>query len=769
MYATTLADPVRLQQFTLLCGTPRPLQGPMVVYDKLGKAWACARINAYLFAVPVVRLQKGLSFGAIAERVLWLAYSETRSRRVPQLRFSTEELLTQIWGSLRTRRSAQTLRRTLQGLAELRIAEWPPDMESPPLEQSLPLFVQINADSDSFVFVVGDGLLGSLEQFATRSDDGLVAYAFPTGKRLKSLRRQQRVQDVYLPIYLGDLAVCKRFTSRQKRLFQAIVNEVTCPPKGKESTDTAKLSRSLEQALVIRGDTVTGYNGQGTTECPYLMPQMNYVGFNGNGVRRGHGYKLRTWISKAGYLHAERLRFLDDLVLLSDELGLVVAAIGKGHDNWCPLSHIVLLARANASQTCDLENLHIRVYAKADCAEHWGRLFKWNPPPDTAIQPSEQLAATDVVDRLRETLLASGLQQQQLATQLKVSKQYLNAVLCGKKRCSGDLKKRIEKHLAHTTKPSHDCDTEPVDKPQFELLEVHVKKGSSTLRKAAVDYYDRGLCVIPIRSWEVSRKPFVKWAQFQEERPTRQQVVEWWTQWPDAGIAVILGSVSNLLCADVDGEQAHRILLDLLGEIPLAPTVKSGGADPFRYHLYFRHPEQLATASSKTPFNDDDDKGKLELRGDKGLLVLPPSLHKSGRRYAWVARRSLDDVALPQLPDVLLEALETALTPLVSAKEPDVPSAVAVGSKTGGQTVDFSGYRVAPSTARFLSGRHAESNHWNQRLFCAGCDLNARGVPITKAEKLLLLGAKPKTAGDEQAARDTIASAYSQPRLPARY
>ena len=102
--------------------------------------------------------------------------------------------------------------------------------------------------------------------------------------------------------------------------------------------------------------------------------------------------------------------------------------------------------------------------------------------------------------------------------------------------------------------------------------------------------------------------------------------------------------------------------MDLLGEIPMAPTVKSGGADPFRYHLYFRHPA-LDTAASKTPWNRPDDQGKLELRGNKGLVVLPPSLHKSGRRYAWAKGRSFDEMPLPELPDVVLEGLEAAMRP----------------------------------------------------------------------------------------------------------
>ncbi|MEI8375656.1 MAG: hypothetical protein WCJ35_22775 [Planctomycetota bacterium] len=251
MHVTTLADPIRLQQFTLLCGTVRPFQQHVVQHDELGKAWACARIDGQLFAIPTARLQKGLSFGLICERVLWLIYAEVRNQRIPQIHFPRQVLYKQIWGTSVTRRSPQTLRETLRGLAELRVAEWPPNQDAPPLAQSLPLFEQIHAEPDRFVFVVGDGLLGSLEQFAVRNDGGLV-YKFPTGKELKGLRKQQQVQDVYLPIYLGDYAVCKRFTPRQKRLFQAVVNEVTCPPKSKDDNDTKRSSRSLDQAMVTK-------------------------------------------------------------------------------------------------------------------------------------------------------------------------------------------------------------------------------------------------------------------------------------------------------------------------------------------------------------------------------------------------------------------------------------------------------------------------------------------------------------------------------------
>ena len=71
-----------------------------------------------------------------------------------------------------------------------------------------------------------------------------------------------------------------------------MINEVTYPPRSKENNDTNRSSRSLDQAMVISGDKVVGFNGSGTTECPDLDPLGNYVSFMGNGVRRGWATNL---------------------------------------------------------------------------------------------------------------------------------------------------------------------------------------------------------------------------------------------------------------------------------------------------------------------------------------------------------------------------------------------------------------------------------------------------------------------------------------------
>lgn len=167
---------------------------------------------------------------------------------------------------------------------------------------------------------------------------------------------------------------------------------------------------------------------------------------------------------------------------------------------------------------------------------------------------------------------------------------------------------------------------------------------------AALGYLDRGFSIVPQRAGD--KKPCVRWKPFQERLPTREEVADWLTrQFPDAGLAVVLGPVSNLFVIDVDGPEAHAELVKRLGSEPVAPKVLSGSGKPSRYHLFFRHPA-VPTRARITPWHP-----KLEFRGDKGIVVLPPSVHRSGMRYRWAPGQSLDDVALPDVPAAVLHTL----------------------------------------------------------------------------------------------------------------
>ena len=70
-------------------------------------------------------------------------------------------------------------------------------------------------------------------------------------------------------------------------------------------------------------------------------------------------------------------------------------------------------------------------------------------------------------------------------------------------------------------------------------------------------------------------------------------------------------SIERLVAIDVDGEEAHCELLKRLGGMPQTP--RSWRGKKFRYHLFFRHPDGVATQARHTPWHPE-----LEFRGHGG-------------------------------------------------------------------------------------------------------------------------------------------------------
>jgi hypothetical protein len=104
----------------------------------------------------------------------------------------------------------------------------------------------------------------------------------------------------------------------------------------------------------------------------------------------------------------------------------------------------------------------------------------------------------------------------------------------------------------------------------------------------------------------------------------------WWEQHPDANIGIATGAISNLVVLDVDPRHGGHESLeqwkaqygdDFLNTV----TSCTGGGG---LHLLYTHPGQpMKNWVSLAP--------GLDIRGDGGYIVAPPSLHGSGRRYAW--------------------------------------------------------------------------------------------------------------------------------------
>jgi hypothetical protein len=117
----------------------------------------------------------------------------------------------------------------------------------------------------------------------------------------------------------------------------------------------------------------------------------------------------------------------------------------------------------------------------------------------------------------------------------------------------------------------------------------------------------------------------------------------WWQEWPDAGIAIATGAASGIDALDIDGELGE----DSVQRFALPDTVvqRTGGGGR---HVLFRYREGLRNRVRFAP--------GLDIRTDGGYIVVAPTLHASGRRYAWAEHPN--DKPVADWPDELYVAAE---------------------------------------------------------------------------------------------------------------
>jgi hypothetical protein len=127
----------------------------------------------------------------------------------------------------------------------------------------------------------------------------------------------------------------------------------------------------------------------------------------------------------------------------------------------------------------------------------------------------------------------------------------------------------------------------------------------------------------------------------------RARILAWWTSHPQANIGLACGHAFDVL--DVDGPagaHAIRALAAAHGLRSSGPLVRTGGGG---WH-YYLHPTGLGNARPR-------ELEGVDWRGQGGYVVAPPSQHRSGHPYRWVAGRDLD-APLAEIPAPLRERLE---------------------------------------------------------------------------------------------------------------
>ena len=233
------------------------------------------------------------------------------------------------------------------------------------------------------------------------------------------------------------------------------------------------------------------------------------------------------------------------------------------------------------------------------------------------------------------------------------------------------------------------------------------------------------------------------------------EVVErWWARWPTANVGIRTGLESGLVVLDIDprhgGTRTIKTLLDRHGDLRAVPRVRTGSGG---WHLYFAHPGTVVRNSA----------GRLgpglDVRGDGGYVIAPPSRHASGHSYRW----EIDPATLPPLPDWLRETTNHDQT---RSSPPRPPNAVAASPSPSGWA-----HAALANELRAVRTSQAGSRNTtlNRSAYALGQIVGAGLLDATTVEHLLIESGLRAGLGEREAivtTRSGLRAGLAHPRSP---
>lgn len=188
------------------------------------------------------------------------------------------------------------------------------------------------------------------------------------------------------------------------------------------------------------------------------------------------------------------------------------------------------------------------------------------------------------------------------------------------------------------------------------------------------------------------------------------QIQNWWRRFPLANIGVATGATSGIVVIDVDprngGTESLAALEREFGSLP--PTVESltGGGGR---HLFFKHPGgKVRNRSNLRP--------GIDVKGDSGYIVAPPSTHQSGGSYRWREGHAPSESDLAELPNWLLDAIRAPKSRAAKARQSSADAKTTAAAHPAAN--DDRWARCLESMLRMDMTDHGDGS---SRLFAACC------------------------------------------------
>lgn len=173
---------------------------------------------------------------------------------------------------------------------------------------------------------------------------------------------------------------------------------------------------------------------------------------------------------------------------------------------------------------------------------------------------------------------------------------------------------------------------------------------TNELLEAALKYAKMGWAVFPCSP--DTKKPLTPHG-CKDAKKDLGAIRAWWQRYPNASIAVATGSMSNLIMIDEDLDEIegkdgpHNMMLweRENGDLPETVVVITGRGGRHRYFKYYKDDIRNRAGIIKD----------VDVRGEGGYAILPPSRHPNGTIYEWES--SPDEIEIAEVDENVLKFL----------------------------------------------------------------------------------------------------------------
>src|SRR3989304_712485 len=143
---------------------------------------------------------------------------------------------------------------------------------------------------------------------------------------------------------------------------------------------------------------------------------------------------------------------------------------------------------------------------------------------------------------------------------------------------------------------------------------------------------------------------------FKDATKDPKQVELWQTEYPECNWAIPTGAGSGVVVLDIDprhgGDKELERLIATYGELPFTVECWTGGGGR---HFYFTHPGGVIPSSSSKV------GAGVDVKGDGGYVVIPPSIHECGNEYEWDLEHHPRRTPLAPIPTWLQDRIHASM------------------------------------------------------------------------------------------------------------